>query len=42
MTTLSDAFVLIMISTCLAELTKKSDKAWRYFFFIVIILILGI
>ena len=42
MRTISDAFVLVLISTCLAELTKKSDKAWRYFIIIVIVLLLGI
>lgn len=37
-----DAFLVLMLGTCLPKVFKKTDKAWYYFFFIVILLVLGI
>lgn len=32
-----DAFIILLISTCLVELNKKTVKVWYYFFFIVVL-----
>lgn len=39
---ISDAFVCLIVSTCLAQVSSKTDKAWCYFFFIIVMLILGL
>jgi len=39
---LRDMFVTLIVSTCLAQVTKKTEHAWYYFFFILIMLVLGI
>lgn len=38
---LRDAFIVLIVSTCVAQLTKKTPHAFYYFFFIVIVLALS-
>lgn len=37
-----DAFLILMIGTCIPKVMRKTEKAWYYFFFIVLLLLLGI
>lgn len=34
------AFIILIVSTCLAQVTKKTEHAWYYFFFIVIMVLM--
>lgn len=36
-----DTFLVLMVSTCLAQVTKRTPHAWYYFFFILILLALS-
>lgn len=37
-----DILLVLLISTCLAQVTKRTPHSWYYFFFIVILIALSV